>query len=65
MAVNGTVDPSTDTDVLTSTGSISQTGLLSLLAGDVVTLRNNSATPITLDQSPAVGASIVLERVSN
>ena len=60
IAVNGTVDASTNRDLLTAIGSISGENLLPLTAGDVITLRNNSAIPITLDSAPGVGASLVL-----
>jgi len=60
IAVNATVDSSTNRDLLLATGSISGENLLPLTAGDVITLRNNSAIPITLDSAPGVGASLVL-----
>ena len=58
IAVNGTVDASTSVDLLVATGTISGTAMLSLSAGDVLTLRNNSATPFTTTGSPSVGAQL-------
>jgi acetyl-CoA carboxylase alpha subunit len=56
IAVNGTVDASTPILALVATGNISGTAILTLAAGDVLTLRNNSATPLTLTLAPEVGA---------
>ena len=38
--------------------------MLTLAAGDVVTLRNNSATPFTMNLSPGVGAQLTIEKVN-
>jgi len=64
IAVNGTVDSSTNVDVLTATGEVSGQSMLVLAAGDVITLRNNSAVPITTDEAPGVGASLAIHRLS-
>jgi hypothetical protein len=56
VAINGTVDPSTNTNALIATGQVSGEAILTLTAGDVLTLRNNSAVSFTLDASPGVSA---------
>jgi hypothetical protein len=56
VAVGGTVDASTNVTALVSTGEVSGTAMLTLAAGDVLTLRNNSAVPFTTDTSPGIGA---------
>jgi hypothetical protein len=58
LAVNGTVDVSTNTMALVSTGEVSGSAMLTLAAGDVITLRNNSAIPFTMDLAPSVGAQL-------
>jgi hypothetical protein len=63
VAVNGTVDASTPITALTSTGHISGTAILNLAAGDVITLRNNSATPLTLTLAPGVGAQMTIVQI--
>jgi hypothetical protein len=60
IAVNGTVDASTPVSALIAIGEISGSAMLTLAAGDVITLRNNSATPLTLDLAPAVGAQLTI-----
>ena len=56
IAVNGTPDASTNVTLLAGTGETSGDAMLTLAAGDVLTLQNNSATPFTTDASPGVGA---------
>ncbi len=63
VAVNGTVDPSTNVNVLVATGQVSGDSIITLAAGDVVTLRNNSVVAATLDQSPGVGASMTIKQL--
>lgn len=63
IAVNGTVDASTNVTLLTGAGNIAGTAILTLAAGDVLTLRNNSATPFDLDLSPAVGAQLTITQL--
>jgi hypothetical protein len=58
IAVNGTVDASTPVSALVATGQVSGTAILTLAAGDVITLRNNSAIPLTLNLAPSVGAQL-------
>ncbi len=61
--VNGVVDASTNYQVLVATGEVTGTAILVLSAGDVITLRNNSAVPITTDTAPGIGASIVITKL--
>jgi hypothetical protein len=63
IAVNGMVDASTPITALVATGQISNTAILTLAAGDVITLRNNSATPLVMTLAPGVGASLVIEKL--
>jgi hypothetical protein len=63
VAVNGVVAASTNITNLLPVGSNSGTALLTLAAGDVITIRNNSATLFTLDLAPGVGAQLVLLKV--
>jgi hypothetical protein len=60
IAVNGTVDASSNVNVLTAVGYIGGQCILYLAAGDVLTLRNNSAVPMTLASAPAVSAQFNL-----
>jgi hypothetical protein len=64
IAVNGTVDASTPIPALVATGHISNKAILTLAAGDVITLRNNSAIPLTLALAPSLSASIVVEKLN-
>ncbi|MGG0323635.1 BclA C-terminal domain-containing protein, partial [Bacillus mycoides] len=63
IAVNGTVDASTVYPVLVATGGISGQAQLSLSAGDVLTLRNNSAVPLTMSLAPSIGASMIVNQL--
>jgi hypothetical protein len=63
MAVNGTVNASTYVRIQVATGHISGVAVLQLAAGDVLTVRNNSATPMTLALAPAAGAQITIEKL--
>ncbi len=65
VAVNGTVDASTNVSSLVATGEVSGNSILTLAAGDVVTLRNNSATPATLDLAPGVGSGFTIENLGS
>ena len=64
VAVNGTVDVSTQVPSLVATGEIGGSVVLTLAAGDVITLRNNSAVPLTLTLAPNVGAQLTLTQLS-
>jgi hypothetical protein len=63
IAVNGTVDASTNVVALVAVGGINGTATLTLAAGDVITLRNNSAVPFTLTLAPGVGAQLNLTKL--
>ncbi|MFI0435392.1 MAG: hypothetical protein ACH350_06675 [Parachlamydiaceae bacterium] len=63
IAVNGTVDPSTTIPALIATGEVSGSCLLSLTAGNTISLRNNSAIPLVLSLAPGVGAMLVVVEV--
>ena len=63
IAVNGTVDASTYQPALNPTGPIVGHALLNLAAGDVLTLRNNSAVPLTLTLAPNVGAVMSIKKL--
>ncbi|WP_411680361.1 DNRLRE domain-containing protein [Clostridium thailandense] len=63
IAVNGTVDASTPITALVATGEISGSAILVLAAGDVITLRNNSATPLVLTLAPGVGAQLTIMKL--
>ncbi|NNJ33340.1 BclA C-terminal domain-containing protein, partial [Lacrimispora defluvii] len=56
IAVNGTPDASTNVVALVATGEISGTAMLTLAAGDTLTLRNNSGTPLVMTLAPGIGA---------
>lgn len=60
IAINGTVDSSTTKTFLTATGYLSGSAMVELAAGDVITLRNNSATPFTLDLAPSVSTQLTI-----
>ncbi len=60
IAVNGVVDASTMVTFLVAVGNNSGTAILTLAAGDVITLRNNSAIPITMTLAPSTGAQLVV-----
>ena len=64
VVVNGAVDPSTNVNSLVVTGEVSGNAILTLVAGDVLTLRNNSAIPATLNLAPGVGAGFTVEQLS-
>lgn len=60
VAVNGSVDASSSIPLLIATGNVSNSLLLTLAAGDVLTLRNNSAVALTLALAPSVSASVTV-----
>jgi hypothetical protein len=64
VAVNGSVDAGSMVPALTSTGLISGRTILQLAAGDVITIRNNSAVAMTLALSPSAGAQMVVKRLN-
>ena len=64
LAVNGSVDFSTMVSFVNATSTFGGVALMTLAAGDVVTLRNNSATPFTMMLAPAAGAQLTIEKVN-
>ncbi|PFT89358.1 collagen-like protein, partial [Bacillus thuringiensis] len=63
IAVNGSVNDSTVYPALVATEGISGQAQLSLEAGDVLTLRNNSGMPFTMSLAPSIGASMIVNQV--
>lgn len=63
IAVNGVVNPSTPVTTLATTGQVTGQAILTLAAGDVITLRNASAIPFTLTTAPAVGAQLTINKL--
>ncbi|KJR45334.1 Flagellar hook-length control protein FliK [Desulfosporosinus sp. I2] len=63
IAVNGVVDPSTPITALVATGQVPGQAILTLAAGDVITLRNSSAVPFTLTTAPEVGAQLTIDKL--
>lgn len=58
IAVNGTVDPSTNISSVVAVGQYGGVAILTLAAGDVITLRNNSLIPFVMNLAPGVGAQL-------
>ncbi|MDY3561942.1 DUF4214 domain-containing protein [Gemmata sp. JC673] len=52
------------TPLLTATGQVVLDTTVTFAAGDVVTLRNNSATPLTMTLAPGAGATLTIDRIS-
>ncbi|MDG0793006.1 hypothetical protein OMP38_20625 [Cohnella ginsengisoli] len=63
VARNGIVDSGTPIGVINAAGNFSGVALLSLSAGDFLTLRNNSLTVLTLVLAPSVGAQFTIEQI--
>jgi hypothetical protein len=64
IAVNGSVQASTNIVVFATIGQLAGYAMLQLNANDVVTLRNNSAIAISLSLAPNVSAQLDLVRLS-
>ncbi|MDD3392690.1 MAG: hypothetical protein PHE54_04050 [Bacilli bacterium] len=64
LAVNGVIDDSANVPVLTDIGNASGTAMLSLSAGDIVTLVNNSLISITQVLEPSVGAQLNIIQIA-
>ncbi|HEY9721362.1 MAG TPA: hypothetical protein V6D47_05070, partial [Oscillatoriaceae cyanobacterium] len=64
IAVNGNVQSSTLVDDLSGFGYLGGRAVLALNAGDVVTLRNNGPSTVTIDSSPGVGAQLNITAVN-
>jgi hypothetical protein len=66
LAIDGVVDPATDIGGSGTAGNISGTAIISLAAGDVITLVNNSAnTPLIMTISPEIGAQLDIIQLSS
>jgi BclA C-terminal domain/Collagen triple helix repeat (20 copies) len=63
VAINGVQDSSTPVLALNAVGEISGNSMLTLAAGDVVTLRNNSAVAITMTLAPETGAQFTITKL--
>ena len=63
VAVNGVVNPMSYT-FLVATGQVTGSVALNLAAGDMITLRNNSAIPLTMMLAPSTGATLNITRIS-
>jgi hypothetical protein len=62
LAVNGVVLPESNISLLVGTGQVSGHVIYQAqTANEVLTLRNNSATPFTMAFGPAVGAQLTAE----
>lgn len=64
VAVNGSVQAGSSVPALVATGNIGGVITRSLIGGDVVTIRNNSAVALTLALAPSASAHITIERVN-
>lgn len=62
ISVNNIVNPATSLSVFT--GYTSGVVILSLKQGDILTLRNNTSTPLTLTAPPCVSAQITIKKLS-
>jgi hypothetical protein len=65
IAVNGVVQASTNIAVFATIGQLAGCAMLTLSAGNVVTLRNNAGIAITLALAPNVSAQLDLVRLSS
>ncbi|MDY3557171.1 DUF4214 domain-containing protein [Gemmata sp. JC717] len=63
FAVNGVSLPGW-TPLLTATGQVVLDTAVTFAPGDVVTLRNNSATPLVMTLAPGAGATLTIDRIS-
>ncbi len=63
IAIDGFVDASTSVPCLVATGNVSGTVMVVLGAGNVITLRNNSAIALTMALAPSVGAQLSILKV--
>ena len=61
--MNGTVDPSTRIVALNATDQVIGQAILTLAAGDVITLNNPSVTAFTLVTTPEVGAQLTIDKL--
>lgn len=63
VAVNGTVPNGTSVPALTAVGHLSGRVVMTLAAGDVITIRNNSVIPLTLALAPSASAQLTVKRL--
>jgi hypothetical protein len=63
VAVNGTSDSSTFIELAGSNGYARGTAILNLIAGDVVSLKNESPIPVNLSMSPAVSVQLIIKKI--
>lgn len=61
IAVNGTVDPSSNRIIHVAPEAISGSIMLTLAAGDIITLRNNSPSAFFFQVAPFVGAQLTVK----
>ncbi|WP_082595707.1 S-layer homology domain-containing protein [Paenibacillus sp. Soil750] len=65
LKINGLIDPSTCIPILSNNSQISNKIILQLSAGSTINLVNDSTSPIIFASSPAVGVSIVIEKIAS
>ncbi|SHI79372.1 BclA C-terminal domain-containing protein, partial [Desulfosporosinus lacus] len=63
IEVNGVVDPSTVVGALVGAGQVTGQAILTLAAGDVITLTNTSGIGLTLAAAPEVGAQMTINKL--
>lgn len=64
LAINGVVDQSTPILALVTAGELSGHAILSLVAGNQITLINNSNNSLSLALSPIVGAQLTIKMLN-
>ncbi|WP_338011895.1 BclA C-terminal domain-containing protein [Desulforamulus ferrireducens] len=60
LTVGGVEVPGSQVDALVATGQLTGSVILTLAAGDVITLRNNSVISLTMPLAPSTGAQITI-----
>ncbi|WP_454052044.1 BclA C-terminal domain-containing protein [Clostridium sp. Marseille-Q7071] len=63
IAVNGTIQTNINYSVLVATGEVSGQGILTLAAGDQITIVNNSLIPVTLSLASTVSISLTVKQL--
>ena len=64
LTVNGIVNPATQVSSVIPTGTLSSEAIVTLNAGDIVTLRNTGVRPIRLILSPNIGSQLNLVKLT-
>jgi hypothetical protein len=64
VSVNGTVAPSTSLSAVVATGQVHGSAMLTLTAGDIISLTNYSAIPLTVALAPGVGAQLTVAQLT-